>query len=54
MVKNCSGSSHIQPRQIYDLTDLSEKIWLLGGFKIIALRTATTSTSVVETHSDPS
>jgi len=33
MVENCSGSSHIQPRQIFDLTDLSEKIWLFGRFK---------------------
>jgi len=30
MVANCSGSSHIQLRQIFDLTDLLEKIWLFG------------------------
>jgi len=30
MVENCSGSSHIQPRQIFDLSDLLEKIWLFG------------------------
>ena len=33
MVENCSGSSHIQPRQIFDLTDLLEKIWLFGKFE---------------------
>jgi|TARA_B110000967_G_C18845877_1_gene541954 hypothetical protein len=33
MVENCSDSSHIQPRQIFDLTDLLEKIWLLGKFE---------------------
>jgi len=33
MVENCSGSSHIQPRQIFYLTDLSETIWLFGRFK---------------------
>jgi len=33
MVGNCSGSSHIQPRQIFDLTDLMEKIWLFGRFE---------------------
>jgi len=33
MVENCSGSSHIQPRQIFDLTDLSEKNWLLSRFE---------------------
>ena len=33
MVENCSVSSHIQPRQIFDLTDLSEKIWLFGRFE---------------------
>jgi hypothetical protein len=33
MVENCSGSSHIQPRQIFDLTDLVEKIWLFGRFE---------------------
>ena len=33
MVENCSVSSHIQPRQIFDLTDLSEKIWLFGKFE---------------------
>ena len=33
MVENCSESSHIQPRQIYDLTDLQEKIWLFGRFE---------------------
>ncbi len=33
MVENCSGSSHIQPRQIFDLTDLAEKIWLSGKFE---------------------
>jgi hypothetical protein len=33
MVENCSGSSHIQPRQIFDLTDLLEKIWLFGIFE---------------------
>jgi len=33
MVENCSVSSHIQPRQIFDLTDLVEKIWLFGRFE---------------------
>jgi len=33
MVENFSVSSHIQPRQIFDLTDLSEKIWLFGKFE---------------------
>jgi hypothetical protein len=33
MAANCSGSSHIQPRQIFDLTDLVEKIWLFGRFE---------------------
>ena len=33
MVENCSDSSHIQFRQIFDLTDLLEKIWLFGRFK---------------------
>ena len=33
MVENCSGSSRIQPRQIFDLTDLAEKIWLFGRFE---------------------
>jgi len=33
MVENCSSSSHIQPRQIFDLTDLAEKIWLFGRFE---------------------
>jgi len=33
MVENCSISSHIQPRQIFDLTDLAEKIWLFGRFE---------------------
>jgi hypothetical protein len=33
MVGNCSGSSHNQPRQIFDLTDLLEKIWLFGRFE---------------------
>jgi hypothetical protein len=33
MVENCSVSSHIQPHQIFDLTDLSEKIWLFGKFE---------------------
>jgi len=34
IVGNCSSdSSHIQPRQIFDLTDLSEKIWLFGRFE---------------------
>jgi hypothetical protein len=33
MVENCSGSSHIQPRQIFDLTDLLEKIWLFDRFE---------------------
>jgi len=33
MVENCSGSSHIQSRQIFDLTDLLEKIWLFGRFE---------------------
>lgn len=30
---NCSVSSHTHPRQIFDLTDLSEKIWLFGRFE---------------------
>jgi hypothetical protein len=33
MVGNCSGNTHIQPRQIFDLTDLLEKIWLFGRFE---------------------
>jgi hypothetical protein len=33
MVENCSVSSHIQPRQIFDLTDLVGKIWLFAKFK---------------------
>ena len=33
MVENCSVSSHIEPRQIFDLTDLLEKIWLFGRFE---------------------
>lgn len=33
MVENCSGSPHIQSRQIFDLTYLLEKIWLFGRFK---------------------
>ena len=33
MAANCSDSPHIQPRQIFDLTDLSEKIWLFGKFE---------------------
>ena len=33
MVENCSSSSHIQPRQIFDLTNLVEKIWLFGRFE---------------------
>jgi len=30
---NFSGSGSFQPRQIFDLTDLMEKIWLFGRFK---------------------
>ena len=33
MAGNCSDSSHIQLRQIFDLTDLLEKIWLFGRFE---------------------
>jgi len=33
MVENRSDSTHIQPRQIFDLTVLSEKIWLFGKFE---------------------
>ena len=33
MVENCSVSSHIQPRQIFNLTDLLEKIWLFGKYE---------------------
>ena len=33
MIGNCSGSSHIQPRQIFDLTDLLEKNRLFCRFE---------------------
>ena len=33
MIEKCSVNSHIQPRQIFDLTDLLEKIWLFGRFE---------------------
>jgi len=33
MVENCNDNSHIQPRQIFYLTDLLEKIWLFGRFE---------------------
>jgi len=33
IVENCNSSFHIKPRQIFDLTDLLEKIWLFGRFE---------------------
>jgi len=33
MLENYSGSSHIHLRQIFDLTDLLEKVWLFGRFE---------------------
>ena len=47
MVENCSGSSHIQPHQIFDLTDFWKRFGYLVDLNGIALKTATTPTSVV-------
>ena len=50
MAENCSVSSHIQSRQIFDLTDLVEKIWLFGRLEHYRFENATTLTSGIGNH----